>query len=128
MSLTAPSLASITTPAKPAGMNPLVITRSQDLAVAWTGGGTGEMDFVLGTTNGSNPGPTLNCSFPANAGSGTIPTAALAMLPAGNGSFSASTYVFKDVDIGEWRIYGQAFFTAVWSADMSQSAVTATLQ
>jgi hypothetical protein len=128
MSLTAPSLASITAPTKPAGMDPLLINRSQDLAVAWSGGGTGDMDFVFGSTNGTNPGPTLNCSFPASAGSGTIPTAALAMLPAGNGSFSGSTEALESVDVGEWRFWGQAYFTAVWSVDMTQLGVTTTLQ
>jgi hypothetical protein len=128
LSLTAPGLASITTPAKPAGTNPLVINRSQDFAVAWTGGGPGDMDFVFGSTNGSSPGPSLNCSFAASTGSGTIPAAALAMLPAGNGTFSGSTNSLKSVDVGEWRFWGQAYFTAVWSVDMSQFGVTTTLQ
>lgn len=128
LSFTAPGLASITAPARPAGTNPLVINRAQDLAVTWTGGGASDMDFVLGSMNGSNPGPTLNCSFPASAGSGTIPAAALAMLPAGSGTFGAATEVVKNVDIGDWRFWGQAFYTSVWSADMSQSGVTATLQ
>ncbi|HTL35584.1 MAG TPA: hypothetical protein VL326_20790 [Kofleriaceae bacterium] len=125
LSLTAPSLASITVPAKPSGTNPLAIDRSHDLAVAWTGGGASDIDFVFGSTSG---GPSLNCAFAATAGSGTIPTAALAMLPAGSGSFSASTEVFKSVDVGEWRMFGEAFYIAVWSADMSQSSVTTMVQ
>ncbi|HUS27420.1 MAG TPA: hypothetical protein VMZ53_02895 [Kofleriaceae bacterium] len=122
--LLAPARAAITTPAKPSGTDALVIDRSHDLSVAWTGGGTSEIDFVFGSPGLVN----MNCAFPASAGSATIPTAALQMLSAGSGSFSASTEVIKSVDVGAWRFYGEAFFTVVWSIDESNGSVTTTLQ
>jgi hypothetical protein len=125
LTFTAPARASITMPAKPAvAGSSITIDRSGDFPVAWTGGGAGEVYVVIG----SNAGYSMTCEFAASAGSGTIPAAALSLLTAGSGTFSASSVVLKSTDMGDWRVTGEAFLTAVWATDQSIAGVTATLQ
>lgn len=125
ISFTAPSRATITSPAKPATNTSLAINRAQDLSVAWSGGGVGKVYVYVAGPQGT--GTSVNCGFDASAGSGKVPTAALAMLPAGMGSFSSSSIESKSIDKSDWRIYAQGFFTNVWP-DLSAVAATATLQ
>ena len=125
--VTMPSRATITSPTKPAGTSGSVtIQRSQDFSASWTGGGAGKLYLYVSGPSGS--GATVSCGFDASAGTGKIPAAALSMLPAGMGSFSAASLAVKTLDMTDWRIYGQGFFNAVWAADTSMAAATATLQ
>ncbi len=125
LSFTAPSRATITSPAQPAMNTSLAINRAQDLSVAWSGGGVGKVYVYVAGAQGT--GTSVNCGFDASAGSGKVPTAALAMLPAGMGSFSSSSIESKSIDQSDWRIYASGFFTNVWP-DLSVVAAPATLQ
>jgi hypothetical protein len=82
----APSPPTLTAPSQ---VPPYTITRTSDFAFAWSGGGPG-MLRVFVQTNPSSIAPgtpigTVLCLFPLGDGAGTIPSAALAVLPAGNG-------------------------------------------
>ena len=122
LTVKAPNRVSITTPAKPAASG-ITIDRSVDFPVAWTGGGTGEVGIVIG----SNQGYSMQCTYPAAAGTGTIPKAALAMMTAGAATFGASSQLLENVDMGDWRLWGEVFFSSVWT-DQSLVGSTATLQ
>ncbi|HTL35583.1 MAG TPA: hypothetical protein VL326_20785 [Kofleriaceae bacterium] len=124
LSLTAPARASITAPAKPSSGG-LTIDRAHDFAVSWTGGG-GKVYLYISGPSGTNS--TISCGFDASAGTGTIPAAALMMVPAGTGSFNTSSLSVKSTDIGDWRFYAQAFFTNVWATDTSMATAAVTLQ
>jgi len=126
LSYTAPSRMSITSPAKPASGAKLTVNRSQGFTASWTGGGAGEVFLYISGPSASNT--TISCGFPASSGTGTIPAAALAMVSAGTGSFSVSSLSRKSIDIGDWRIYGQGFFTGVWAADTTMATADVTLQ
>ena len=126
ISVTAPSRAAITSPAKPPMNTSLMISRAQDFSVTWTGGGAGKLYVYFAGPSAS--GTSLSCGYEADAGSATVPAAALAALPPGMGSFGASRLFYKSVDIGDWRIYGQAFSNAVWASDLSISSAVVTLQ
>lgn len=78
---------------------PASVNRSQDLPLAWTGGGT---DIVLITgissvatsgtlANGTVTTATFNCTTTADKGSFTVPTAILQQLPASPAGASSST-------------------------------------
>jgi hypothetical protein len=125
IAVTAPTRATITSPAKPAAGG-LTIDRTQDFTATWTGGGVGKVYLYVSGPSGSNA--TIACGFAASAGTGSVPAAALAMLPAGMGAFTSTTISVKTVDKNDWRIYGQAFFNSVWAADTTMATATATLQ
>lgn len=124
--VTAPSRASITSPAPPPTNGSLTINRAQDFSVMWTGGGAGKLYVYFAGPSGS--GASVSCGYDASAGSATVPAAALSVLPPGMGSFGASRLFYKSVDIGDWRIYGQAFSNAVWASDLSICSAVVTLQ
>ncbi len=72
--VTAPSVITVTAPAF-AGTTPLTIDRAQGLVVTWTGGTVGEVQ-VLGTSEAKPKATTIWCTFPANAGTATVPASA----------------------------------------------------
>jgi hypothetical protein len=76
--VTAPSAVVLTTPVC-AGLVCADLDRTQDLAVAWTGGGAGHVKASFETVAANATGSVF-CTFDAASGSGTIPTAALAVL------------------------------------------------
>lgn len=84
--LTAPSKLTLTAPALQAG-TPLKVTRSAGLDAAWTGASSGDVVLYVDAASGSSAFSTT-CAFPASAGKGTIPAAALADFPAGAGTFN----------------------------------------
>jgi hypothetical protein len=111
-SITAPTKATITAPAKPSATSPyLTISRSQDFSLSWTGGGTGLVQLAL---NSNSAEQRLFCRFEASAGSGKVPSAALAMLPAGNGGFAMASIAQNVFETGDWAIEASAYFNAVW--------------
>jgi hypothetical protein len=125
VAVTTPTRATITSPAKPAG-GALIIDRTQDLVASWTGGGAGKVYlYVTGPATSSS---NIVCRFEASAGTGSIPSAALAMLPAGMGSFTSTSVSVDTVDKGDWRIFGEAIFNSVWAADTTMATATVTLQ
>lgn len=121
VALTAPREVRITSPAEPAAV--LAITRSRDLSLTWTGGTTGRLQVVL---YGPGQGATsLFCRFAADAGTGTIPTAALAMLEAGQGAFAMATIALAEVEAGDWLVQASAYTNAVWPDESLVSGGTA---
>jgi hypothetical protein len=76
--VTAPSAILLTAPLC-AGLVCADLDRTQDLALAWTGGGAGHVKASFETVAANATGSVF-CTFDAASGSGTIPTAALAVL------------------------------------------------
>jgi uncharacterized protein (TIGR03437 family) len=67
------------------------VSRSQNLTITWTGGGSGFLDItgIASTSTGSNvpksgvtPGVLFECVAPASAGTFTVPSVVLQALPA----------------------------------------------
>jgi hypothetical protein len=74
------------------------ITRNQDIAVAWSGGSAQILVEIVGS---AGVGPSLQCSFPAAAQSGTIPQAALAAMPTGSYALEVFAADVQTVAIGD---------------------------
>ena len=55
------------------------VDRTQDLAVAWTGGGAGKVRAAFETVGSTSTGSVF-CTFDAASGMGTVPKTALAVL------------------------------------------------
>ena len=109
--VTAPTLAKITSPAKPASFM-LAVDRAHDLAVTWTGGGGGKLQVFV---SGGNK--QVTCRFDASAGAGTVPAAVLGMLPTGSGSFAMASIASAEVAAGDYAVTFLAYFNAVWQSD-----------
>jgi hypothetical protein len=114
-SLTAPSRVLITTPAQGAGT--ISVDRTKGFTVAWSGSSAG--DVVVYLDGGAGRGTQLTCQFAASGGTGTIPAAALQLLPAGSGGYSMSTETSSTVRAGDWAVQLSATFEAVWSQDQT---------
>jgi hypothetical protein len=65
------------------------VPRSQDLTVAWGFGSSPPSPVMVQLRADVNVGPILQCTYGADVLTGTIPTEALAALPAGSISYSA---------------------------------------
>jgi hypothetical protein len=79
------------------------VPRGGDLAIAWTGGGKGEVAVSL-TVETSATTHSITCAFASAAGGAKIAAAVLAKLPAGSGILLAYTRGFKQVTAGGWRL------------------------
>ena len=121
-SITMPGKATITSPSKPAAGTFLAVSRSADFSVTWTGGGSGSLQIFVSGTSGR-----VTCRFPAGSDSAAVPAAALAMLPAGNGSFAMAAIADGEQDAGDYAVDVSAYFNAVWPDDSIVSG-GATLQ
>jgi len=109
--VTAPNRLTITAPAMPTAGTMLAVNRASGFAASWTGGGAGKLEIYL-----SSGSTTLACELDASAGSGTVPAATLAMLPAGTGSFAMSSISSHEVDTGDWAIQLVGYYNAVWQS------------
>jgi hypothetical protein len=89
-----PPSATITMPASAPGAG-LVIDRSVDLAVQWTGGAVGELEVALRDDGGAGGSVEVRCFFTGASGQGVVPKAALAKLSAGTHAVSSSIWVRK---------------------------------
>jgi hypothetical protein len=118
-SLVVPAKATITSPVEPSTF--LTVDRSRDFAVAWTGGGGGQLQVAL---DGPGASQRLVCRFEASAGSGTIPASALALVPAGQGGFSMAATEITEVIAGDWAVEVVGIFNAVWPDDSIVSGPT----
>ena len=87
LSLVAPSKLTLASPALPAAAGALKVTRSAGLSASWTGSSAGVVVVYLDAAGGSSA-HAATCSFPASAGAGVVPAAALADFPAVSGTFS----------------------------------------
>jgi hypothetical protein len=84
--VTAPSAPRISAPASTA-TGSFALSRAQDLVVTWSGGSGDTLDFAVSDAKSTT---LVECHFPLAAGSGTVPSALLTLLPAGAGSSGAS--------------------------------------
>lgn len=121
--VTAPSRATITSPAMPAAGSLLALPRTSGFTVAWSGGGGGKLQIYLlsGSVN-------LTCRFDASAHSATIPASTIAMLPAGMGSFAMATVSTSEVDAGDWAVTLFGYYNAVWQSGGAIVSGGATIQ
>ena len=110
--LQVPASITLTAPVLPDAPAKAEIDRSADLALTWTGGGGGVVtasaitSLLEGTT--LKKSATVSCTYPANAGTGTIPAAALGKLLVGDGSFVATSASQEQLDVDGWKITIQA--------------------
>jgi hypothetical protein len=119
VTLTAPSSVALTTPDLD---EPITIDRNGPLALAWSGGGAGRVRVAVGVSflDGSTLVRTaaVSCSFPASAGSGTVPASLLGAMPATTptdyGSISVDVTSETSVVAGDYatRFYATAMATA----------------
>jgi hypothetical protein len=82
-SITIPTLPSMTSP-PPDAANPIQVTRSNGLNVAWSGGqanGNIQIEVFICTDNNCNNGADVVCWAPTGAGSFNIPPSVLLALP-----------------------------------------------
>jgi hypothetical protein len=105
----APSAITLTTSLPAEG---LTVDDSQDLAWAWTGGGTVDVEvYIYNFVKGA-----LSCRFPATDGSGTIPAAALQAVRTGASTKYLVRSISKaSVSVGDWSVDLSAAFDGVWS-------------
>jgi hypothetical protein len=90
----------------------ITIPRDQDMALAWTGGGG---QFLVEIVKNTTIGPSLLCSFSANAQAGTIPKEALTAMPAGSYELELFTADLKTLPTtgGFIHVAGASFFQNV---------------
>lgn len=101
--LTAPGPAQLTTPSAPTSA--LVINRSSDLLLRWTGGQGGSVGVYLGPSSCSINNCTLiECYFPASDAMGTIPSSVLMDLAPGPGGLGASTRSVQMLSAGNYDL------------------------
>lgn len=108
--LAMPSKVTVTSPAKPTGA--LSVARSADFTVAWSGGTTGDVE--LSASSGTQGAPFVYCQLSASAGTGTIPAALLAMLPAGTGGIGVTGWSTMTKQVDDWGLYFSLFYDAIW--------------
>src|SRR5262249_20336510 len=91
--LAAPHVVVLVAPALPAPGTALSIEPTRDLPLAWKPGVPGEKVTLTLTLHvpASSATQKISCVFPASGGQGLVPAAALANLPAGDGTFSVSS-------------------------------------
>jgi hypothetical protein len=75
--------------------------KSQDLNVTWTGGGAGKVNVLLSSTGAKFV--SVTCSYDANTGTGTVPSAAMADL-ANSGTISIGGGVVTQIEAGDYDI------------------------
>jgi hypothetical protein len=101
--LTAPSEVTLTAPPSPNGV--VDVQRSAGLAFTWVGGGAGQLVIMLLPPFGRPTDPVgMTCQFPAAAGAGTIPAAALTTLPQGGGTIDVSVGAETKQGVGAYTI------------------------
>jgi hypothetical protein len=113
VSVTAPSRPTITAPAQPAAGAKITINRAQGFHATWMNRSAAGKVYLY-FSGPQDSGITMSCGFASTALAADVPAAALAMLPAGTGSFNASAVSQASTDVGDWRVYADGFFNAVW--------------
>jgi hypothetical protein len=88
-----PAPATLSKPATAPGAG-LVIDRSSDLALQWTGGAVGDLEVAFREA-GDASSLEVRCFFTGASGQGTVPKAALGMVSAGMHSIMSSMWVRK---------------------------------
>lgn len=99
--LIAPSAAMVSAPS--VNPNDLVIDRSKDLSLTWSGGGQATFFVELNAHSGDRP--YVQCNFPGTPGHATMPAALLNMLPVGDGDFSGAFVSLTKIAAGaSWAV------------------------
>lgn len=98
--VTTPRRITLSAPTLPTG--DWLIDRAQPLALTWSGATTEDLIVTLGIIT-IDP-VELECVFPASAGTGTLPAAALGLLPAGDAYYTIVSRTRRQVDVSDWRI------------------------
>jgi hypothetical protein len=102
-------MASVVAPAQPAMLDPspsnqaLMLARGSDLKLAWRDGSGGTLALSLAIVSKTSLAG-VDCSFPVEAGSGSVPAAALATLPSGSGQVYFTVAETQTVTVGSWSI------------------------
>ncbi len=113
------------------GTTPAQVDRSAPYGIAWSGGSAGDVHVALSATESSGGQPfrsvSAQCDFDAAAGSGAIPTDALALFPATSppdvvGSVSVSVIASTTVEAGDYLVFFQASTLALNPAGSAASA------
>ena len=104
-----PGAVSVGAPAVPTDGSDVLIPTESDLDVAWSGGQAGSTMLFELTASFKNEGSSqILCQWPAAAGSGVIPAAALATLlgPSPQASGAMGWYEANEADFqaGSWRV------------------------
>jgi hypothetical protein len=107
--LVAPTPPTLTTPGP---LTSYTLSRAADYPFVWTGVGPGTLEVVLQINPGSlTPGTKyggVRCSFRLVDGSGMIPSAALSLLPAGNGQLNFGAANVGRTIVGDWLMQATA--------------------
>lgn len=106
-SVTAPKQVVITTPAQAA---PVMISRSSDFQVAWTGGG--DVRVVLFGATTSSTGAIWSCRL--TGGSGSVPAEILQQFSSQPGTMTISSIADSELTAGEYAVTLEATYNAVW--------------
>jgi hypothetical protein len=122
--LVAPSNIVLAAPACPASTCP-DLNRTQDLAVAWTGGVAGTVSFTV-EADGADTENTVTCEFDAKAGSGSVPHALLELLASptsgdGSGSLSVISHSVRQFTLGGLPSLFEAFILNSGGGDLTVS-------
>ena len=100
VTLSAPGSA---TPVAPAG-GAVNVTRGQPMTLTWSGGAAAGASTTYVAVL-QTPSVVLKCSFPAAAGTGTVPGSAIMQLPAGaSGMWLTLTEAYQRVDLAGWDV------------------------
>ena len=102
--LTSPAVVTLTAPTWPAAGQSLALDHTKELALAWSGGGTGDVGVTL-TTSASGAVTVIACKFPSNANQGTISAAAMGkLLVTDSGSISMSASSSESFEQDGWKL------------------------
>ena len=119
-SLVAASNVTITGPAKPSPT--VLVDRARDLQLTWAGANVGFVQVSMEVIGVDVFLGGIACTFPASAGNGTIPAAALATLPKTAGYLGISS-ITPDVETDrDWTIQLFGSSEAVWPDGSSVQA------
>jgi hypothetical protein len=99
--VSAPSQPTMTAPALTGGN--VMLSRSQDLKFAWSGG-SGQLRFAMTVQPAMGAPAGLDCSWSVGDGSGTIPAGALQMMPVGSGQGVLSVMSSSTLTAGSWSV------------------------
>lgn len=88
---------------------PLAVSRSQNLALAWSGASGRDVQVSVSTIQQNVRSVSISCTFPGSAGSATVPAGAMAKLLKANGgsitgALSVSSPVQTTFTAGSWAI------------------------
>jgi hypothetical protein len=101
----APPRIVLSEPVFPAGGAPLAVRRDTPFVYTWEppAAAAGTLGIRI-TADGAEIRKAVVCEFPLADGIGTIPTAALQMLPAGGGDTDARAYNFVEMAVGRYDV------------------------